>query len=501
MAGYLIGLDAGTTSFKAGLYDSQLRQLAHAAQDYTLQESPAGYVEFPPQRYYEILCALVRRLLADAQVAPAAVAGLAISCQGETLLCLDEYGQPLMDAIVWLDNRSVAQADLLRSAFGKQTIYEKTGQADMLATWPATKVLWLQQNRPDFFAKTAKFLLLEDYLIYRLTGALAGEYNLYASSAYFDLHHNNWWPQMLQRIGIDAGRLPSLLPSAAKVAPLCAAAQADTGLGAAMVCTGALDQTCSAIGAGIAGPGIVAETTGSCLAVSANTDHFIPYCAGKPITCQNHAVPSRYIILLWSQTAGMAFKWFANSFYNAQAIGLEQAFAQMNRDAATVAPGSEGLLMLPHLSGASNPEFDPNAKGVFYGVTLKHTRAHFTRAVMESVAFMLRRNLEQVARQQPIGAVYAMGGGAKSPLWLQIKADVTQTMFLPVPAAESACRGAALLAGVGIGMLPDIDTAAAPLLQTSQVFTPDPSNRPVYDRQYAAYIALYEALKPLWTPR
>lgn len=497
---YLMGLDAGTTSFKGAIFDDARQPIAVHQIDYTLLTPGADIVEYPAEEYWEHLCELTRALLAKSGLRGIDITALAISSQGETLISLDENCQPIGNAIVWLDNRASQAADELKQEFGLRDVYEVSGQADMLATWPAAKILHLRRNAPDKFVRTRKFLLLEDYLLYRLTGRFVGEPNLWASSAMLNIHTSEFWQDMLDYIGISREQLPEILPCATPIGSISPCAAAQTGLGKdTLAVMGALDQTCNTIGAGLTLPGSVCETTGSCLAVSAITPNFAPWSADMPVTCQNHAVPGRYTVLLWSQSAGMVLKWFAKGFYPEHVGDLDAAFAHMNIDAASVTPGCEGLIMLPHLSGASNPEFDPYARGVFYGATLAHNRTHFTRAIMEAVSFMLRRNAEQL---KSIGLdydrMYCMGGGSKSPLWLSIKAAVTGLGMIPLLAQESGCLGAALLAGVGAGWYADIDSAASGLLVTGDELRPDASLKPLYDDVFAKYIGLYEALKPFF---
>lgn len=498
MSCYLMGIDAGTTSIKGALFDENQKLIASHRLEYALLTPAADQVEYPAEEYWKRFAEVTRALLENANAAADEVKALAISSQAETLIVLDKDNRPMGNAIVWLDNRAVKEADDLRAAFGCRAVYEKSGQADMLATWPAAKILWLRHNCRERFEKAKKYLLLEDWLLFHLTGRFAGEPNLWASSAMLNIHTSAWWPEMLCGIGVTPGQLPELLPCGTCVGTVQAEAAAQTGLSrSTMVVTGALDQTCNTIGAGITLPGSVCETTGSCLAVSATLPDFVPWREDMPITCQNHAVPGRYTVLLWSQSAGMVLKWFANEFYPEFSGDLDAAFAHMNSDAASVPAGCDGLTMLPHLNGASNPEFDPHAKGVFCGVTLRHSRAHFTRAIMEAVAFMLRRNTDQLLS---LGAhfdtLYSMGGGARSPLWLSIKASVTGRTMIPLMARESGCLGAALLAGTGIGLYPDIDTAAQRLVQTGDAIMPNLSLKTCFDEAYGRYLALYDALKP-----
>lgn len=498
--GYILGLDAGTTSLKAALFTGDGRLAAADGEDYVLQTPRTDWVEYPAERYWEHLCALTGRLLSQSGIQGEQILSLAISSQGETLICLDEKGEPLMPAIVWLDNRSQEEAGEIEKHFGRQAVYEHTGQPECVATWPATKIAWLKRHRPEIYRKTGKFLLLEDYLLYRLTGRTVCEENLLASSLLYDINRRCWWKEMLDYLGLDPSRLPEVLPCASPVGRVTAEAAAQTGLSPSiLVGTGALDQTCGIIGAGRIRPGEVTETTGSCLAVSANVSHFLPYREGQRITCQNHAVPGRYVVLLWSQTAGMVLKWFTNTFYAREKEAGADVFALADEEASRVPPGSGGLVMLPHLSGASNPEYNASARGVFYGITLQHGRGHFARAILEAVAYMLRRNLAQVEEMgQQVERVYSMGGGSKSPVWNAIKADVTGKRLETLKSQEGACLGAAMLGAVSAGLYPDIDTAADRLARPGEVYLPNPENRAVYERGYAAYLDLYTALEPLF---
>ena len=497
----LLGIDVGTTSIKASLYTPDHRQVVSGCENYSLETPREGYVEFPAKRYWDIVCGLTRKVAETAVEAGHIVSALALSCQGETLICLDKAGVPLRPAIVWLDNRAEKEAAALKAAFTVKRVYEASGQADMIATWPAAKILWLRNNQPELFSRTDKFLLLADYLVYRMTGRYVGDMNLWASSAMLNIHTGTWWPDMLDQLGVTPKVLPAIYPCGTRIGHLTLDAAAAMGLMPdCAVVTGALDQTCNMIGCGVTRPGSVMETTGSCLAVGALLDRFIPFKEGVPLTCQSTAIPGQYTILLWSQSAGMTLKWFAEKFYP-ECGGPENAYPLIDREAAEVPPGCGGLVMLPHLTGAANPEYDSRATGVFAGITLAHGRAHFARAVMESVACMLRRNLDQLSSFGiDSSRVFCAGGGASSRLWLQIKADLTARQMLPMTARDSACHGAAILAGVGIGLYKSIHWHEP---AQNAALLPNAAQQAVYEATYRRYIALYEALRPYFagTPR
>ena len=278
MKRYLMGLDAGTTSFKAALFDEEKNLAASVTTDYDLLTPGENIVEFPAEAYWKIFCDTAKRLLAKANIRGGQVEALALSSQGETLIALDAFGKPVGNAIVWLDNRAGREADELRERFGREEVYRVTGQADMLATWPAAKIRWLKKNRAEDYGRTAKFLLLEDYLVYRLTGRCVGELNLWASSAMLDIHMGEWWGEMLRELEISPDRLPELKDCGTRVGNVLPESAAECGLSPqTQVATGALDQTCNAIGCGLTLPGMICETTGSCLAVSAILDSFVPF--------------------------------------------------------------------------------------------------------------------------------------------------------------------------------------------------------------------------------
>ncbi len=504
---YLLGLDAGTSSFKAALFDEEGKIITSYSEDYSLTVPAPSIVEFCPEAYWNICKNVLTRIVKNINSAAVDIKAMAISSQGETLICLDRDGKPLRNAIVWLDNRSDAEADILREKFGVQKVYEVTGQSEVVATWPATKILWLRKNEPEVFNKTYKFLLLEDYLIYRLTGRYAAEKSLLCSSLLFDIHRGCWWEEMLDYLHIRPEQLPQINESGTVVGSLTEEAGKETGLAkGTLVVTGALDQTAGLIGAGNLKPGAVLETTGSCLAVCANIRKPIPYHPALKLTCQAHAIPGRYYLLFWAQTAGIVLKWFKENFYKLEeeqaAAAGKSIFQIMDQEAMNVPAGSEGLLMLPHLSGAACPEYNPYARGVFSGFTLMHTRPHFVRAAMESVAYMINRYIKILEELGIfVDEIHSFGGGSRSKLWNSIKADVTGKTFATVKSEENTCLGAAILAGAGSGIFSSIESACSRLVEIHTKFEPDPNHLEVYLKGYDSYLKLYKSLENMFVSK
>jgi xylulokinase len=500
---YLLGIDAGTTSFKAVLFDQNGKETAAAAYEYELIYPGSDMVELEAEKYWDACKAVIRMTLSKWDGKASAIKALAIASQGETLIPVDRAGKPLRSAIVWLDNRAGAEADKIKNEFGTDNAFKITGQPDIVPTWPAAKILWLRQNEPDVFSKVHKYLLLEDYLIYRLTNQFVAESSLLSSTLYFNIHTGQWWKEMLDCIGISPELLPEIRGSGQIISELTDTAARETGLAKeTLVVSGALDQAASTIGAGNTGFEMITENTGSVLAICANVSQptFDPE---KRIPCHYHAIPGAYFLLPWCQTAGMVYKWFRNEFYighhSSNHADTSTLFPKMDEDAAQIVAGSNGLLMLPHLAGAFTPESNPHARGVFFGISLQTGKAHFARAILESVAFMLKRNitlLEELGTK--IREIRSLGGGSKSTLWNQIKADVCQKPVVTVQTSETTSLGVAMLAGVALNLFDDLKQAAMKMSRPQQRFEPNSAQEAVYATAYEKYIRLYDALEPLF---
>jgi len=501
---YILGIDAGTTSFKAALFNDTGKEIASVREEYSLLTPSDLMVELAPEVYWKIFKSVVGKTLAlvykEQSIRPEKIIALAIDSQGETLICLDKNGKPLRNAIVWLDNRSYRETEKIREKYSAKYVYDITGQPEIIPTWPVTKIMWLKENEPDVFKNTFKYVLLEDYLIYRLTGEYAGEKSLYSSSLMLDIHKGIWWEDMLEFAEISEKQLPKIMGSGQAVGRLTKKTADETGIYVdTIVVTGALDQTAGIIGACNIKPGTVTETTGSCLAVCANVDKPVPFNEDLLIPCQYHAIDGKYYLMLWSQSAGMVLEWLKDNFYNMEKdIGSyeKNIYSLIDQQAEDVPAGCEGLIMLPFLSGAACPEFNHNAKGVFYGVTLNHKKPHFARSVMEAVAFNLKRNLDALEK---LGVytdhIKSMGGGAKSSFWNQIKADITQKTVYACKNTETACLGAAILAGIGSGIFESIEKACSNIKYSYRVYNPRNNLKKIYNKSYSKYIMLYESLK------
>ncbi len=442
----LLGADFGTTSVKAVLFDEKLTELAESTEDYTVKTS-GNIVELEAEKYWELLKNAIANTSKEHKID-----AIAIDTQCETLILTDEDGNSVRDAIVWLDNRAEEEAREIEAHFGRKKVYEVTGQPEITATWPASKLLWVKKNEPEVWAKTKKIFLLEDYLLYKLTGKFVTEKTLQSSTIYFDINKSCYWDEMLDFIGVDKAQLPELMGSGEYVGDY-------EGI---KIVTSAMDQVAGAIGAGVIEKGICSVMTGTTMAIYLPTDSVPEYKEDSFVPC-HYSFDGSYALLSWSPTAGMALKWFKEAFLS------EVSFRQLDEMAESVPVGSDGVTFLPYLCGSTMPKYNPDARGSFTGLTPEHTPAHFVRSIMESVACMLRSNLDYL--KTDVEEIRVMGGGAKSPLWCNMKADITKKRLITLKNKETACLGAAILAGVGAGAFASVKDACK-MIETDKVYTP-----------------------------
>ena len=465
-----LGIDVGTTSLKAAVFDENGKRLGFRLVDYTLDTDPAtGYIEFDADKYFSACEKVIAELTAECGKPFA----LSVDTQGETMVLADENGKPLCPAIVWLDNRAVKEAEEIKKEFGNKLVYEVTGQPEITAGWPACKLLWLKRNRPDVWEKVDKIFLLEDWLVYKLTGEFVTEPTIQSSSVYYDITVGTWWKEMLGFIGLDESKLPRLCRTMQKVGEY-----KDI-----QVVTGGLDQIAGTIGCGVTDGSMISEMTGTIMAICAMTDSMPAYDENSIIPCHVHAIEGKYCRILWSGTAGMALKWFKTNFAE------DLSFKDIDTLAEKVSAGCDGLTILPYFTGSTMPKYNPEATACFYGVTLAHGKGHFARAIMESIAYILRQDLEYLGGD--VVELRVTGGGASSPLWVQMKADVTGKTLKTVSESETACLGSAIFAAVGAGVFTSVKDAAARLVSVDKEYAPSGID---YEESYARFCALDDKL-------
>jgi len=307
--------------------------------------------------------------------------------------------------------------------------------------------------------------LLEDYVLYKMTGKFVTEKTLQSSTIYFDIHNSSWWTEMLDFIGVDNSYLPELCDSGELVGEY-------DGI---KVVTSAMDQVAGAVGAGVVRKGIISEMTGTTMAIYVPTDKVPEYREDSIVPC-HYSYDGSYCLLSWSPTAGMALKWFRDVFLK------DKSFAELDELAENVPVGSDGVIFLPYLCGSTMPKYNPAARGSFTGLTTEHTAGHFVRSIMESVACVLKSNLDYLG--VPVDEIRIMGGGAKSPLWCRMKADITGKKLATLKNKETACLGSAILAGVGMGVFSSVEDACKNI-SIDKVYEPCAAD---YSKVYDSFI-------------
>jgi len=497
----LLGIDAGTTSIKAGLFTSDGKCLAVARYEYQLDTPQPDRAELNPEIYWQACCAAVNQAIQSAAIQPHQIIALSVSSQGETIITLDKFGKPIYPALIWLDNRAVKEAEKLAGLFADD-VYLTSGIPEVIPTWSACKILWIKENEPRVFSQAAKYLLVQDYLIYRLTGQFVTNASVACTSMLYDIVHDKWWQPVLAEIGISEEQLPQIIPSGALVGEVSkeAAQQLNLSLSTKVI-AGGMDQCVGAIGAGNIQPGTISETTGAALVIQAT----IPapdLDKSRVIPVYSHSIPKRYLFAPVCPTAGMAYKWFRDTFGQSE-ITLAQAqqvdpFELLNQLAQEAPAGCDGLVMLPHLMGAFSPIPNPAARGTFFGFTLHHQRSHFARAVLEGVAFLLKQNLERIEQSGiAISEIRSTGGGARSALWNQIKANVCGLPIITLENEETALLGNAILAGVASNVFSSVQAGVDAMVKTKAKIQPN-QDQEKYIQPYQIYRDVDETLRPVF---
>ena len=474
-----IGIDLGSTNIKAAIYDENMHLVDRQSVP-VVYIREGGFVEFDAYAYCKDLVELLANMVKKNGVK--SVKQMAFTGQAESLVVLGKEGKPLMNAISWMDERSVEECEALAEKFDAANCEAVTGQMAVLPTWPATKIAWLRKNRPDVYDNAATYMLLKDYVVYYLTGVKCSDMSIATFSFYFDIYNKCYWKEMLEAIGVSENQLPPLCEPCAVAGNLTAEAAAATGLTTAtQVNVGTLDHFAGMIGTGNIAPGGITLSTGTVMAMATMCGEPTPKSCGNAM--HYGFLPNTYVMLPVAESGGVSLEWFRRNC-------MQVDYDVMNAELAKREPSE--LLFLPYLVGTNAPEFDAEANGVFWGLRQEHDAIDMAGAVMEGVSYVLRKNCEYIARNgmKPTGII-ATGGGAKSPIWCQLQADITG-LPVSIPAEkEAACLGATMIAAVSAGKYDDYAAAVADCVQMSMSYQPNPTDR--LERKYRRFCALYNA--------
>ncbi len=494
----VIGLDIGTTGCKAAVFSDEWHLVASASREYSVLTPYPHWAEQDAERVWQLAMETLTQAVGQSKADPPKA--LALSVQGEAIIPVDETGRPIRHAILGMDTRTTAENDWLAETFGPETLFQRTGMP-MHTMNTVTKLLWLRRNESPLWRCAARFLLYEDYFLRRLTGRAIISHCLASRTQMYDLGTSAWATDILDRCEIDQGRLAELLPVGESVAgTLDGAVARQTGLPrSVLVAVGGHDQACAALGSGVIRPGLAMVSTG--------TAEVVEVAMGSPvvalklregnISVYRHVVPGLYLAMTLNHSGGLVLRWFRDTLCQDCIVRA----AQTGQDAydlllAGAPEGPTDLLVQPHFAGAGTPSLDTRSKGAIVGLTFATTQAEIAKAILEGLTFELRSNLDFLREAGvALGELHAVGGGARSRMWLQLKADICR-MRLRVPrVTEAACLGAAILAAVAVGRYPDIAEAVRVAVGFDTVVEPNLERSRQYDGRYEPYRKLYPALR------
>ena len=493
----LLGVDIGTSGTKAVLFTPDGRAAAEASRGYPMAQPRPGWAEQDPALWWDAVCACLRELTDRPDIDPREIVSLGLSGQMHGLVLLDADSRPTAPAILWCDTRVVAECAEIERIVGVERLVAITGNR-ALTNFTAPKYLWMRRHHPDAVARARCILVPKDYIRLCLTGQYAAEPSDACGTLLYDTGGFVWSDELCRALDIDRALLPPLVSSSAVAGYLTPEAAAATGLPAGLpVVGGAGDNAAAAVGVGAVTHGRAFTTIGTSGNVYAHTNEYRADPAGRFHTFCS-AVDGEWVYLGAIQAAGLALRWFRESFCGtldaeAAAAGLDP-YTLLDREAAALPPGSDGLFFLPYLMGERTPHLDPAARGCFIGLRPTHGRAAMARAVMEGVTFALADCLalfdEMGVR---VDDMAACGGGGRSPLWRQMLADTFNCSIAEPASREGAALGAALLGGVGVGLYPSIPAACDAACTT--VSRTEPTGAAAYAPVYALWRELYPALK------
>ncbi len=483
---YILGIDLGTSAVKVVLYDETLRKCGDCGQEYPLSSPCNGWAEQQPDDWYAAASACIRRLLSESGVPAGSIVSVGLSGQMNGVVLLDGDGRPLRPAILWCDQRGAAECEEINSRVGADKIFSISCNP-ALTGFSLAKLLWVRNNQPDVFSACRHIMLPKDYIRLRLTGEYATDMSDASGSQLLDTGKRRWSPEIVSALGLDAAILPQVYESPEITGRVTACASAETGLPAGIpVVAGAGDNAASAIGTGVVEDCRSFLTLGTSGVINTHIDTLRVDAQGRVHTfCA--AVPGAWLVVASQQSAGLSMQWMRNTLYPE-----DNEYARINADIAARPIGAQRLLYLPYLLGDRSPHMDPDARGVFFGLSSIHTRGDMARAVMEGVSYGLRdclgvmRDMGIVPREMLV-----CGGGAKSPIWRQMLADVLSVPMRRMESSDSGALGACILAAVGAGVYANIREACGVSVRCGGAVQPDAARSAEYEKFYALFQRLY----------
>lgn len=499
MKPYLLGIDIGTSACKIAVFNREGTAIDSAAGEYEVYYPQPGWAEQDPEEWWRVICSTMKEMFAKSIVNPEDIAGIGIDGQSWSAIAVDKKGKVLTNTPIWMDTRAFSICRDLNETVGAERIFQLSGNS-LQPSYTTAKILWYKEHMPEVFENIDKILQSNSYIGFKLTGHMTQDISQGYGLHCFDMHTGTWNKEMCEALGIPSHILPDIYSCHDVIGTVTEEAAKESGLLAGIpVVAGGLDAACGTLGAGVIHTGETQEQGGQAGGMSICIDS---YKADERLILSYHVVPGKWLLQGGTTGGGGVMRWLEKEFADYEREeGRKTGKSSLdlfNHLAQAVNPGSDGLVFLPYMAGERSPIWDPNAKGVFYGLDFGKTKGHFIRAAMEGVAMSLKHNLD-VAKEAgaEVDVLRAMGGSANSLLWTQIKSDVTGKPIV-VPSSDTATTlGAAMLAGVGVGMYMDFEEAVKMTVENKRYHVPNQADREVYDRNYKMYRSLYENLKDM----
>lgn len=501
---YLLGIDLGTSSLRTVLIDAGGKILGMAGEEYRISVPRAEWAEQEPETWWRAVKNTIRKVLGDVKINPHDIKGIGLSGQMHGTVFMGKDGLVLRPAIIWPDNRSVAECNELNERIGTGELYKITGLPTATG-FTAPSVMWIKKYEPDVLKDTVKILLPKDYIRYRLTGKMATDYTDATGTLFLDIVSRKWSKQVVEAVGINPRILPELLDSSSVAGEITRQAAKETDLTPGIpVIAGGGDQAMGAVGCGLIHDGVAASTIG--------TGGQLNVCVSKPVLDPKrrihtlcHAVKNKWLLMGAVLSAGLSLRWFRDNLgllekLTGELSGIDP-YEMLSKEAERVSPGAGGLLFLPYLSGDRTPHMDPHARGAFIGLTLQHGKSHLIRAVMEGVVFAMMDSYQVFKELKiPVETMLCSGGSARSPVWRQIQADIYGLPVTTVNIEEHSSFGAALLAGVGVNVFRSVEEACQGGIIHTGTTNPQISSGVVdfYRGLYQVYRSVYPKLKDIF---
>ncbi|WP_437228202.1 xylulokinase [Planctomicrobium sp. SH661] len=495
-----LGIDIGTSGTKTLAIQEDGRILASATFEYPLSSPRPGWSEQNPEDWWNAAADSVQAVLAKGKIAPADVKGIGLSGQMHGSVFLNRQHQVIRPALLWNDQRTAAECEEIEQRAGGRAALIEMVANPALTGFTAPKILWLRNHEPQHYEQLAQVLLPKDYVRFRLTGEFATEVSDASGTLLLDVRNRNWSRQLLGRLEIDPALLPKVYESEEVSGKLHAEAARRLGLPAGVpVVGGGGDQAAGAVGNGIVSRGVISATMGTSGVVFAHSDEVQIDSQGRIHTfC--HAVRGKWHVMGCVLSAGGSLQWYRNQLgqpeqATACAMGVDP-YVLLTAEAGQAPAASEGLFFLPYLTGERSPHADPDARGAWIGLSLRHGRPHLVRSVMEGATYAMRDCLEVIREMNiPIDQIRLSGGGGRSQFWRQLQADIYGQQVVTINAEEGPAYGVALLAAAGTGAYRDVVEACHATIRVETRTEADALHKAKYEQAYPLYQQLYRSLK------